>query len=86
MTAPISLVAKPTATEEVRASVIKVLQDALARAERGELESVVLILGSPAGGWLPAMSTTSKFAELIGRLEIAKQEFVLDFMKENGRA
>lgn len=80
----VSLVTHPTAAEEVKASVVKLLRNALELAETGEIESVVLILGHTSGEWTDQVSETVKFSEAVGRLEITKQEWINQFLRERG--
>lgn len=51
MTSPIALVTKPTAEDEVKESVVRVLREALAEAEAGNVDSVAMILSHPDETW-----------------------------------
>lgn len=82
MTAPIALVPKPKADEEVRESVVRLLRDSLEQAERGEVDTVIIILGHPDGEWSDRCSSTEKLSAAIGRIEITKQEWVAKYLKE----
>lgn len=86
MTEPLTLVAKPKASDEIRDSVIALLRKTLAEAERGEIDFVALVAGSADGDWIPRISTVGKLSLAIGRIEIAKQEWILDYLKQIGRA
>jgi hypothetical protein len=78
----IGLVAKPTAEDDVRESVIRLLRKTLEEAEAGEVDSLVMIVGCPNGEWSDRASETVKFSEAIGRLEITKQDWIARFMRD----
>jgi hypothetical protein len=77
----ITLVPKPKAADEVRESVLRLLRDSVAQAERGEVDTVIIILGHPDGQWSDRCSSTDKLSAAIGRLEITKQEWILQYLK-----
>lgn len=81
MPATVTLVTKPTADEEVRQSVVRLLQETLDEAVRGEIDTIVLILGHPDGDWSDKCSSTNKLSAAIGRLEITKHEWVVQYLK-----
>ena len=72
----IKLVTPPTADEEIKASVIEILKEALALAEAGIITSAILIMGRVDGTWQNKMSETAQFSQAIGMLEITKQEWI----------
>lgn len=76
-----SLVPKPTANEEVRESVVRLLRWSLEQAEAGNVDTLIMILGHPDGEWSDKVSETVKFSEAIGRLEITKQEWIAQYLK-----
>jgi hypothetical protein len=84
MSAPVKLVAKPTADEEVCKSVVTLLTDALAHAEAGEIDTVLLIAHYVDGEWSDAFSDTNRYSETIGRLEIAKHEWIANYLRKEG--
>ena len=79
----IKLVPEAVAEDEVRESVLAVLQEMLGMAEAGVLNTVIVIAGRVDGDWMNRYSETVCFSEAIGRLEITKQEWVKNYMKEN---
>lgn len=79
----VSLVNKATADEEVKESVIRLLRETLEQAEAGEVDSILMIVGSPSGEWLDKASETVKFSETIGRLEISKQEWINRYLRDH---
>jgi hypothetical protein len=81
MADPIKLVSKPTASDEVRESIIKVLRDTLNEAVAGEIRSVVVLAEYADGEWINRASDTLEFSKAIGRLEITKQEWVAQYLK-----
>jgi hypothetical protein len=86
MSATVNLVPKPTAAEEVRASVMALLRDVLEQAEAGEIECVMMVTVGPGGYWKPLMSKTDNFSGMMGRLEIAQQEWILDYMTQQANS
>jgi hypothetical protein len=78
MTAPVSLVAKPTAEEEVRQSVISVLRMALEEAEAGNVDGVAMILSHPDGTWTHRGSEHMEFSRMVGRFEMLKQKWIAE--------
>lgn len=82
MTAPVNLVPPAKAAERVRESVIATLRQALEEAERGEIECVAMVICRPGGGWKPRISMTDNFSGMIGCLEIAKQEWIADYLSQ----
>jgi hypothetical protein len=86
MSAPINLVPPPTPADIVRESVVATLRQTLEEAERGEIECVAIVICRPGGAWKPRVSTTDNFSGMIGRLEIAKYEWIADYLsQESGR-
>jgi hypothetical protein len=81
MADPIALVPKPKAADEVRESVVRLLRDSLEQAERGEVDTVIIILGHPDGEWSDRCSNTDKLSAAIGRLEITKQEWIAQYLR-----
>lgn len=84
MADPVTLVPKPKASDEVRESVVSLLRKSLAEAESGEVHSALIILEDVNGEWISRQSTTLKFSETVGRLEIFKQEWIAQFLKKDG--
>lgn len=80
-TAPVALVPKPKAADEIRESVMRLLRDSLEQAERGEVDTVIIILGHPDGDWTNKSSYTDKLSAAIGRLEITKQEWIEKYLR-----
>lgn len=77
------LVPKPTAAEEDRLHVVKMLKEALAKAEAGEVDSALVILHHPDGFWRDERSGVRNFPEWIGRLEVIKQAWISGYLSEN---
>lgn len=79
---PIKLVPRPTADDEARKSVIKLLRLALERAERGEVLTAIVILQHPGNSWSNGVGGALNASETVGRLEIAKSEWVERYLRE----
>ena len=82
MSSPLSLVVPPTASDEVRESVVKLLKETLADAEAGKIDTVIMILGHPDTEWSDRVSGTNRFSEAVGRLEITKQEWIAQYFRD----
>ena len=82
MTQPVALVPKPKASDEVRESVIRLLRKSLDEAEAGEIVSAIMILRRADGEWIDRASTTERFSEDIGRLEITKQKWIAQYLQD----
>jgi hypothetical protein len=79
MTEPLRIVQPPTVPEEIRQGVVGLLKDALAQAEAGELDAVIVILKRPTG-WSDMRSGVMDFPDAIGRLEIVKQSWIAHYL------
>lgn len=82
MGASVTLVTKPTAAEEVRESVIRLLRKTLDEAEAGQIETVIIIGRAPDGEWINRASETNHFSDAIGRLEITKAEWIAQYLEQ----
>jgi hypothetical protein len=81
----VGLVAPPTAADEIRESVLRLLRKTLAEAEAGEIDQVVIIARCVDGDWIDRISDTDKASELIGRLEITKQEWINRYLRDQSK-
>ncbi len=83
-TAPIALVPRKTASEEIKQQAIKILRAALARVEAGDIDFILLVERNPNGFW--RWNDTDMrvgFCETIGRLEVIQQEMIASYLREN---
>ena len=81
---PIVLAPKPTVDDEVRTSVVKALRETLQQAERGEINTILMVIGHPDDTWTDRASETLNFSSMIGRIEILKAKWIALYM-ENDR-
>lgn len=84
MSSPIALVTKPTAAAEVQESVVRLLRDTLAEAEAGKITTVIIIIAHADGQWTDRCSDTEHFSDAIGRIEITKQEWIAQYLRNRG--
>lgn len=77
----IVLMAKPTAAEEVRQSVVEVLQEMLALAEAGGVDGVAIIVSHVDGTWTNRGSEHMEFSRLVGRFEIMKHQWIAEHLE-----
>jgi hypothetical protein len=78
---PVKLVTKPTAKAEIRDSIIRNLREVLAQAEAGDIDAVIILALHPNGEWSGNDIATTRFSEVIGRIEIVKQQWVAQYLK-----
>jgi hypothetical protein len=76
VTKVVSLTTKPPVAQEIKDNIIEILKQYLEKAEKGEISCVIVIAGFPGGIWSNDMSSTLDFPTAIGKLEIAKQEWI----------
>ena len=72
----LKLVPPATVSDDIKASVVQILIDVKALAAAGDVDTMIIILGHPDGSWSTKLSGTEKLSAAIGRLEIAKQEWI----------
>lgn len=75
MSEPLKLVVKSPA-DEIRADVLDILREQLARAEAGEIDSVLVVFKYPDGHWGHRHSGVVGFSEAIGQIETIKQDWI----------
>lgn len=80
MEALLKLVPNPTAKQEARDSVIRLLVETLEQANRGEVEAVLMIIKRADGNWANLSSGTTKFPDAIGYIEVAKVDWIKDYL------
>ena len=78
----IGLVTPPTAADDVRENIIRMLKETLELAERGELASVVMIVEWADGQWSHESSGTAEMSRDIGHLEIVKQRLIESYNRQ----
>jgi hypothetical protein len=98
MSAPVVLVTKPTAAEQIKTQIVEENGGyrlnwtfrvgecpglALERAQRGEFTSVVLIWERADGKWGHSQSGTLDMSSSVGRLEIMKASWIAEYEAEN---
>lgn len=79
---PVALVPKPTADDDTRKSVVRLLRHALDEAEAGNIITVIIIAENVSEEWMNWASETISLSKTIGRLEITKVELVERFLKK----
>jgi len=73
---------RPTVSEELRLAAVEVLRTALAEAQTGNVDACLVILRHPDGRWSDERSGCMDFPEMVGRLEIVKQSWILSYLRE----
>lgn len=61
---------------------VRVLREALALAEAGEIESAIIIMDATNGEWVQKVSASNSFCRRIGQLEIIKHEMIAAFCRD----
>ena len=80
----VPLVLAPTDQQEVQQSVVRVLENTLAFAKEGKIDSIIMLVSHGDGNWYPVMSESINFSRDIGRIEILKQQWIRDVLVGNG--
>lgn len=80
---PLHLVTKPSVADEVKENVCQILREVLVRAERGEINTLVLIGRCSDGTWFDRTSATNHYSEAIGQLEITKQDWIRQYLDKS---
>lgn len=81
MVDPIKLVVKPTTLDEVKESVVKLLEQTLKEANEGSITTIVMLIEYIDEDWADRISSTVNFSKAIGRLEITKQEWIDKYLR-----
>ena len=79
----VTLTPKPTAAKEVQDNVVDILKTYLEKANKGEVNYVIVIAGFTDNTWTHDMSSTLDFPRAIGVVEIAKQEWIEEQNQED---
>lgn len=69
-------VPKPTVSEEVKADVVMLLQKVLTEAQAGRVDCVFMAISHPDGTFSEAISKTLRFREMVGQIEVSKQNWI----------
>lgn len=72
----------PTPINEVKESAVNVLKDVLALAEKGEIDNVLIITSNTDGSWSHVYSEALNACEVVGRMEVLKQEWIAAYHEE----
>lgn len=79
---PFRIVPKMAFPEHCAEESIALLEEALAEAKAGRVESVIIILRTPSGYWQDWRSPTVDTYRAIGYLESLKHEWLVALMRE----
>jgi hypothetical protein len=72
----VQLAPKPQLAQEIKEAAVKLAREVLADVEAGNVTTLLVIAGRPDGTWSREWSGTQEMPEMIGRLEITKQEWI----------
>ena len=78
----LSIAAKPTLAQGIRQRIVEDLKEVLKLAEAGEIESSVIIFKRMGDGWSDRLSGLLHFPDSIGRLEIVKQAWIAEYLRQ----
>lgn len=73
-------VAAPKAEDRVKADVVQLLERVLALAQQGEVECVFIVCSHADGTYSEAVSQTLHFSQMIGQVEIVKQNWITRYL------
>lgn len=78
----IKIAKRPTAPDDIRAQVIAHLKEALAEAEAGNVDEILIIMRHPGDDqWTNLATETQSFAKWIGYLTITSADWIAEFKK-----
>jgi hypothetical protein len=80
MNDPLTLITKPKAADDIKVEILDILRGALAEAEAGELDALILVKRQVGGKWGNDRSGLLSITDAVGRLEIIKQEYVYQYL------
>jgi hypothetical protein len=75
----IKLATAPTLSDEIKDSTIKLARTVLEDAEAGNVATLLVIAIRPDGSWSREWSGTENMSDAIGKIEIAKQEWIATY-------
>ena len=73
-------VPKATAKEQAKQETVELLHGLLAQAEAGDVVEIFAVIKHPDASWSSKRSTCTDMPGLIGRLEIAKQGAIANYL------
>lgn len=74
--AQLGVVPKPRAEDKIQQEVLKHLATLTALAEAGQIECLFCIAAHPDGTYSEAISSTTQFRQMIGQIEVVKQNWI----------
>ena len=78
----LSVVGKPSVSDEIKSECANILRRALALAEAGDLTAVLVIVKHAGDTWSDERSGAMNFPDAVGRLEIVKQAWINSYLRE----
>ena len=76
------LVPKPALPADIKESVVRILRSRLEEAERGEIDTVIVLAHHTDKDWSESASGTDRFSDAIARIEITKQSWINQYLKD----
>lgn len=77
---PLGVVPKPKAEDKIQAEILKLLDSMRGLALEGNLECIFIIAAHPDGTYSEAISSTAQFRQMIGQVEIVKQNWIWKYL------
>lgn len=77
---PATLIPKPTASQQAQQETIALLRELLAAAEAGDIVEIFAVMKHPDASWSSERSTCADMPSLVGRLEMAKQGAIANYL------
>lgn len=74
---------KPAIPADIKESVVGILKARLAEAERGEIDTVIVLAHHTDKDWSESASGTDRFSEAIGRMEITKNAWIGRYLRDH---
>ena len=79
----LTLARKPGVAAVIKDDIVCQLRNALERAERGELEAIVVLMKHTNRHWSWLNSGSLRFPEMVGMLEIQKSEWIASYLSKD---
>ena len=77
---PLGVVPKPKVSDLIQRDIAGLLAQLTALSTNGELSSLFCVVAHPDGTFSEAVSKTGNFREMIGQIEIVKQQWVGQYL------
>lgn len=78
-------IGRPHIDEQIKEDILISLNETIEAVEAGHVSELLIIVRGPDGTWSKATHRVEEFSSWIGRLEIVKQEWIEEYLKQTDR-